>query len=296
MPYVDIDEEDPAAAAPSDPAVSEAVASAPPEPAELPLSASGRPMRRTSRGKPAEAPSAPARPAPPRRPRPTAPPTFGGLTLHALELLTKKNTARNQSYYATLETEIVRRAGERPESPGMKVRTIRQRQQDEAERGRAERAERRARRDGSGASDATGDDDGTGDDGGEEEEEDDDVLPALDLGKHVRGAGEEEDYETPTKPPPPAKKSRFGFADGGEDAPRRRIRWDRALFSVAYMDEIELGSRSLNRGAPDGKGCLAPKAKVRPRTARRSPQHSDHPHNSRCVWTRRAISSTSRCL
>ena len=52
----------------------------------------------------------------------------------ALKNLTNNNTTRNQRYHTTLETLIVRKPGDRPESPTMKLRTIAEKQKEEETR------------------------------------------------------------------------------------------------------------------------------------------------------------------
>ena len=62
----------------------------------------------------------------------------------ALKTLTNNNTTRNQRYYAQLEMNVIRRAGNRPESPTMKLQTILEKQKGEQDKMRAERARRRS--------------------------------------------------------------------------------------------------------------------------------------------------------
>lgn len=224
--------------------------------------ATGRSARRTARGRKASEPASepPTDSLRPTRRRSATPkPIFGtagvqnagGLTNVALQALTLKNTERNQHYYATLETHIVRRDGNRPESPGMKVRTIAQRLQDEKEQGRAVRAERRARRS-SGSAYEEGDswvEDSIMDDD-EEEVKPEEV-------KHRRGAGEVEDYETPVKPLPGL------FGAGMENGQvRKGIKWDKMLFTEVYIDEI-LPQPPKPAPLNGRKGCLTHRAKVR---------------------------------
>src|ERR1700722_2651351 len=71
---------------------------------------------------------------------------FSGMSAVALRALTSSNTAKNQKYVAAkLETEVVRKEGMRPDSPAVKMKTILQRQEEERERQKKERADRRAR-------------------------------------------------------------------------------------------------------------------------------------------------------
>lgn len=279
--WVEVEDEEmvepplPTASAPLDAvqATPHVASAAEPESLEDEQPASARAVRRTSRGRKASEPTfdvpAVVMPAPlpntPRRKSASKPifgtagvPNVGGLTNVALQALTLKNTARNQQYYATLETEIVRKDGNRPGSPGMKVRTVAQRQQEEREQGRAERAARRSRRgSGSALSDAATmsevGDMGMGD---EEEQEEAEVAPEME--KHRRGAGEEEDYETPSRPMPGI----FGQPTAVEvRAGKRSVKWDRGLFTEVYLDEI--APKPKKPATVEGKkGCLASKAKV----------------------------------
>jgi hypothetical protein len=227
-----------------------------------------RATRRTSRGRNSSEtdtaivapPDAPSKPS--ARRRSGSKPTFGvvgsggifdGMSDLALKSLTFTNTKRNQRYYASLETEIVRRNGNRPESPGMKIKSVAQREADE----RAERAARRARRGGgSGASD-TAEAEDLEEPGDISMDGPVDLLP--ELMKHRRGAGEEEDYLTPVRGEPAAKRARFASV-ANTDTERRGVRWDRALFTEAWLDEVIPNPKSLKKAA--GKGCLTPAAKV----------------------------------
>ena len=169
----------------------------------------------------------------PSRPRGSAlPPSLlfstNGL---ALKTLTNNNTMRNQNYHAQLEMNIVRKAGEqRPESPTMKLRTILEKQKEDQDKMRAERARRRR-----GESDAS-----------EFGPQTADAQPL----KHRRGPGDEEDYETPVRP------------NNG----RKAVKWDRGLEVSVYLDEIEVHPKRYRTregiSAPR-KGCLVPTPNVR---------------------------------
>ncbi|CAA7271717.1 unnamed protein product [Cyclocybe aegerita] len=184
---------------------------------------------------------------------------FSSMSITALKDLTTSNTVKNQQYLsAKLETEVIRREGLRPESPAVKIRTISQRQ-EEKERRREERAQRRARR--------------------SDEMTSSDVEPSSDIGysspceeessdkkgeslmKHQRGAGDEDDYETPERP----DCRRRLFDDRSTPVPQspvRRVQWDRGLFTTVYIDEVKLGSRQTLKENRDLKGILAPTAKA----------------------------------
>ncbi|KAH8117407.1 hypothetical protein DFH11DRAFT_1574835 [Phellopilus nigrolimitatus] len=145
----------------------------------------------------------------------------------ALKTLTNNNTTRNQYYHAQLETRTIRKPGDRPESPTMKLRTIMEKQKEEQDKMRAERARRRR-----------GDDE---DDSIMDFETEDSIV--VQPAKHRRGAGEDEDFVTPVRP------------DNG----RKRVKWDRGLESSVYLDEIELQPRrhqSEECPLVPRKGCL----------------------------------------
>lgn len=186
---------------------------------------------------------------------------FSGLSSVALKALTSSNTVKNQQNFVSLATEVIRKDGRRPESPVMKVRTISQRQADERAKGRSERAHRRARRSDDGMSDTEGFSSDRGDssmmEGEGDFEEDVEDSPH----KHRRGPGEEEDYETPARPDKPSKRPRF--EDEKEDIQeKKRVKWDRGLYSEIYLDQIEVRSGKRPTEHIIKKGCLAPTAKV----------------------------------
>ncbi|KAJ3517145.1 hypothetical protein NLJ89_g685 [Agrocybe chaxingu] len=177
---------------------------------------------------------------------------FSSMSITALKDLTTSNTVKNQQYLsAKLETEVIRKEGLRPESPAVKIRTISQRQEEEKERQREERAQRRARRS----------DEMTSSDVGYSSpcEEESPAKKGEPLTKHQRGAGDEDDYETPERP----DCRRRLFDDGSTPVPPvRRVQWDRGLFTTVYIDEVKLGSRQTLKENRDLKGILAPTAKA----------------------------------
>ena len=146
-----------------------------------------------------------------------------------------------------METEIVKREGKRPESPVVKLRTIAEKANEEKAKQRKERAQRRAKRS----------------DGGEFEPLDANDLPLEDDSRHRRGAGEEEDYESPERPMRPLKRLK---TDGPEEVEtvtvkERRVQWDRLLFTATFIDELpEKPPRPPDQKL--GKGCLSQAAKV----------------------------------
>lgn len=187
---------------------------------------------------------------------------FSGMTAVALKALTSSNTIRNQKYLAAkLETKVIRKEGARPESPAVKIRTISQRMQDEKATQRKERAARRAKRgdDGSSGVEQT-ETDGQSD--VEDSSDWDDQNSSPSVKRHKRGPGEEEDYETPVRPERQVKRPRLG--EDGEEASReeRRVKWDRGLFTMIYVDEVKVGTRPPPKENLATKGCLALAAKV----------------------------------
>ena len=154
----------------------------------------------------------------------------------ALKTLTNNNTNRNQQYHATLEINTIRKPGNRPESPTIKLRTILEKQKEEQSRRRAERAKRRradssdSENEGSGAMDV-----------------DDSIVSGEGSPvsrRHMRGPGDEEDYETPERV---------------TNATRKRVKWDRMLGTSIFLDEITVqgaqGRRDTEIVGPQ-KSCL----------------------------------------
>ncbi|THH05239.1 hypothetical protein EW145_g4940 [Phellinidium pouzarii] len=161
---------------------------------------------------------------------PTKSRTPSNLVFHsnglALKTLTNNNTTRNQNYYAQLEMHVIRKAGNRPESPTMKLRTILEKQKEEQDKMRAERARRRRGDEGDPSMDF-------------EMQDSIGVQPT----KHRRGPGEEEDYVSPVRP-----------ANG-----KKGVKWDRGLETSVFIDEIEVqsGKRPISESAPTPrKGCI----------------------------------------
>ncbi|KAF8628395.1 hypothetical protein AX15_003919 [Amanita polypyramis BW_CC] len=229
---------------------------------ELPESSSSSDMRRTTRARKKTQPATTdiSRSFQSRRragnvPAPVATDAFSGMSAVALKTLTNANTVRNQQYIAArLETEVIRKLGLRPTSPTVKIRTTLQRTQDEKGRQRQQRAERRARRTQEGLPNSR-----------DSDSEDELELPTLaeldleDLDGHRRGAGEDGDYKTPERQ---LKKLKLTdkFTDNpdlDETRERRRVKWDKGLFTAIYLDEVQLGARPLRNDLALGRGCLA---------------------------------------
>jgi hypothetical protein len=179
---------------------------------------------------------------------------FSGMTATALRALTSSNTEKNQHYiFATLETQVIRKDGPRPESPVMKAS---QRPKNSTEQQRQARAKRRARRSGEGGSsdiDDSGQEDGFGPDEAELQS------------RHKRGAGETEDYATPARP---GKRLRFDGDENTENentaAEEKRVKWDKGLLTEVFIDEIHPRTQARPFEGAQKKGCLAPTAKVSP--------------------------------
>ncbi|KAF7294951.1 C3H1-type domain-containing protein [Mycena indigotica] len=173
---------------------------------------------------------------------------FAGMSAVALKTLTSSNTTKNQRYLAAkLETQVIKKDGDRPESPGMKVKTVAQREADERN---AKREQRAARRAGQG-------DDMTGSDDKMDVDSDLDSSPL----RHQRGPGDEEDYETPR---PTGKRLWSGGSSEDEvmEEKKKRVKWDRGLSTSVFLDELEPQPRKRPKEEVTLKGCLAPTAKV----------------------------------
>ena len=245
--------------------------SAPPPPSVAEPVSSG--LRRTTRARravvqPDAVAEAASRKTTRRKAASQADGVFSGMSMTALKELTMTNTAKNQHYLAAkLETEVIRKEGLRPESPAVKIRTIVQRQQEEKDQQRAERAKRRARKSGNDDSDGVEASSDIGYSSPCDNQEDlymgvnsdVDGLP----NKHRRGAGDEEDYVTPEKSLRGIKARLFDDGSGDKTMePRRRVKWDRGLYTLVYLDEVKLGSRQTLKENRMLKGILAPTAKV----------------------------------
>ena len=220
--------------------------------------------RRTTRSRRTLINEGSSRPLPARRKPPASSQSddvFSGMSITALKDLTTSNTARNQQYLiAKLETELVRKEGDRPGSPAVKIRTIVQRQTEEKLKQRAERAIRRSRR--SDGDMASSDIECSSDVGYSSPCEDHSGESShRPLIKHRRGPGDEEDYETPERLDR-HKTNLFVEADNHDGEPERRVKWDRGLFTTVYIDEVKLGTRQPLKENISLKGILAPTAKV----------------------------------
>ncbi|KAI0664877.1 hypothetical protein C8Q70DRAFT_17464 [Cubamyces menziesii] len=189
---------------------------------------------------------------------------FAGMSALALKTLTTANTLKNQQQVAVLKTEVVRKEGPRPDSPTTKVRTALDRQREERVQQRKERAERRARRS---AGDETGEGLGIGvNEAGDASFMSVDHDPEDAPGRHRRGPGDEEDYETPPRPERPAKRARFEGAETDaekeKEAAEKRVKWDKGLHTTVYLDDSPPKPKRAHQAVPTQKSCLAAAAKV----------------------------------
>jgi len=99
--------------------------------------------------------------------------------------------------------------------------------------------------------------------------EDEESLPLGPDGqplRHRRGAGDEEDYESPERAERPEKKARIGEAtESEEETGAKTVKWDRGLFTTVYFDDLPLQSQVGDKQqtpAKDVRGALAGSAKV----------------------------------
>ena len=185
--------------------------------------------------------------------------TFSSMSALALKSLTTSNTTKNQrNLVAVLETEVIRKPGNRPGSPTTRVRTIEEKRKLEQGEGRRERAERRARR----SSELLDDSSLTS-----EDEQSLTLGPDGQPFRHRRGAGDEEDYESPGRAERPEKRVRICEAgETGEENGVKTVRWDRGLFTTIYFDDLPLQSQARDKSqtpAMNVRGALAGSAKVR---------------------------------
>jgi len=188
-----------------------------------------------------------------------------------LKALTNTNTVKNQhNLAAILETEVIRKPGNRPGSPGTKVRTIDEKRKLEQGKERRERAERRARR----ASEPQEDSSLTS--------EDEANLPLGPDGRplrHRRGPGDEEEYESPEKAERRRTRARIGEAGKpGEEVEVKTVRWDRGLFTMVYFDDLPLQSQTHDKSptpVAHTRGALASSAKVEVQAYPSNNMHAD---------------------
>ena len=208
--------------------------------------------------------------------------TFSSMSALALKALTTSNTAKNQrNLVAVLETEVIRKPGNRPGSPTTRVKTIEEKRKLEQGEGRRERAERRARR----SSELMDDSSLTS-----EDEQSLTLGPDGQPFRHRRGAGDEEDYESPGRAERPEKRVRIS-GESGEENGVKTVKWDRGLFKTIYFDDLPLQSRARDKSQTppmNVRGALAGSAKVTPHIPRSYACSLIGPHRH-CIWTASVI-------
>ncbi|KAJ8078756.1 hypothetical protein PM082_013039 [Marasmius tenuissimus] len=191
---------------------------------------------------------------------------FSGMTVGDLRQLTSTNTTRNQQYMtALLETEVIRREGPRPESPGIRAKTVSQKEEEEKEREKNARAERRANRSKRRSSEHMDDNTEDSEKAEPDEDEDDEAWDQLNsspsVRRHRRGAGEDEEYVTPKRPKKLKIDENGDTEMESEDAEeKKRVKWDQGLFTEVFLDDIQ--PRSRQGVGIAAKGCLAVTAKA----------------------------------
>ncbi|KAJ3998178.1 hypothetical protein F5050DRAFT_1567663 [Lentinula boryana] len=178
------------------------------------------------------------------------------MTALALRTLTESNTTKNKEYATVLlQTEVIRREGARPESPGMNVKSISQKEKEAKTRERSDRAERRAKHENSESKE---------DDHGNSEDEDrENAWGGLIKSKHAWGSGDEEDHGTPVQHMKRLRSNEKVLEE--EEYDKKRVKWDRGLYKEIYLDEIQ--PRTSHARIPQEsvrKGCLAHTGKARP--------------------------------
>ncbi|KAF8582665.1 hypothetical protein K439DRAFT_137465 [Ramaria rubella] len=176
---------------------------------------------------------------------------LGGLPANPrqLQAITQANTVRNQVYFADLQRKVVRRYGPRPASPTTKVRTIIEKSKEERSKEREARARRRRRDEGS---NMTASSDGDYIDAPSSPTSEGLVSRSGPVIKHIRGPGDEEDYETPERPLKPSRIDPNKLA--------KNVKWDRGLaikISEWATEQKEDEMREGERVAAVRKGCLA---------------------------------------
>ncbi|KAJ3802889.1 hypothetical protein GGU11DRAFT_763851 [Lentinula aff. detonsa] len=181
---------------------------------------------------------------------------FSGMTALALRTLTESNTTKNKEYATVLlQTEVIRREGARPESPGMNVKSISQKEKEAKTRERSDRAERRAKHENSESKE---------DEHGISEDEDrENAWGGLIKSKHAWGSGDEEEYGTPVQHMKRLQPNEEVLEE--EEYDKKRVKWDRGLYKEIYLDEIQ--PRTSHARIPQEsvrKGCLAHTGKARP--------------------------------
>lgn len=178
-------------------------------------------------------------------------------------MITVLNTTRNEVQFNTIDKRPLKKEGPRPPSPGCK--TIAEKEAEEKKLGRGARAKRR------------GSERDSGDHSSDQENTMrplplTDLLPPL---KHVRGAGEQEDYETPARP---LKRGRKSVANGDDPSPtagpkRKKgrvitskavetlrdvkfVRWEKSLIVIDRAELSEPQHRLQGQELSGVRSCL----------------------------------------
>lgn len=128
-----------------------------------------------------------------------------GMSEKELKSATQRNTLRNQVYLCAIDRQIVRVPGPRPPSPTSKITKTADREEEEKKAQRNARARRRRV-----------------DDTSSEAEED--TIPPIEYVHQAQGPGDEEEYNTPVRPP-----KRVKLDDGEAGAENKFVRWNRSL-------------------------------------------------------------------
>ena len=164
----------------------------------------------------------------------------------ALRSLTVSNTNKNMKYVSQLDIQVIQKEGIRPESPTSKVRAILEKGEN-GSKSRGERAKRRA-----GIKDGT--EEASSDKADDEESIQEPESPPR---KHPRAPGDEEDYETPTRP---SKRPRLD--DGQDQQSRKGVKWNKDLQKFWIEESAPLQPSNAPVPMFVKKSCLAPAAKV----------------------------------
>ncbi|KAG8859009.1 hypothetical protein FRB91_008975 [Serendipita sp. 411] len=168
----------------------------------------------------------------------------------SLRHLTNSNTLRNQQYVCSMvQTKIIMKEGNRPESPTTRVKTLLEKKKEQGGKSREERA---ARRDANYPQGADQEMEDAGIDGNKK--------------KHPRAAGDDEDYETPVKV---RREPDSMEVDEENDRPKKkRVQWkvdllQRFELDPANLDGIKKGAEAARLRAAE-RGCFAAKVILDP--------------------------------
>jgi hypothetical protein len=155
----------------------------------------------------------------------------------SLRNLTTSNTLRNQQYIgSSMEIKIIMKEGNRPASPTSKVRTVSDKQKDEKDKSREERAARRRMASGDG---------------------DQEMIDSVEASrKHPRAAGDDEDYQTPLK----AREQERMELDEPNEKAKKRVKWNVDLLQRFELDQSDMDgikkSAEMAKARSITKSCL----------------------------------------